>query len=312
MNSKFVDSVILAGFLVGSFAWAQAQTASAGTTATSPPGAVAVQMGGEGLGFEFVSGEPAMSGHLVLGAPYSLEATIEAAQTLSDGNRIVHRQTVHLYRDSKGRTRREETLAAIGPWASSGTPPTMITIQDAVAGASYFLDPQQKTAAKLPSLPPGKDVMVTQDAGVGPATASVSSAPVEGHIVSGGEGQGIVFGFNTRVSGQILHPEEKSEPLGKETIAGLSADGTRTTTTIPANAIGNERPLDIVRDRWYAPDLQIVLRSKQTDPRFGESTYEVTKLDREEPAPSLFEIPPDYKVREGNAHVFSRREIDSK
>src|SRR5258707_5464005 len=212
MNSKFVDSVILAGFLVGSFAWAQAQTASAGTMAMSPPGAVAVQMGGEGLGFQFVSGEPAMSGHLVLGAPYSLEATIETAQTLSDGNRIVHRQTVNLYRDSKGRTRREETLSSIGPWAASGAPSTMVTIQDPVTGSNYFLDPQQKVANKLPSMPNGKDVMYVREKGVAEGGV-VGAAPVTESIVSRGDGGPVVFGFKTEMHGELVHPDEQSQSL---------------------------------------------------------------------------------------------------
>jgi hypothetical protein len=310
MPNTFSHLLVAALFLIASSGLGQAQTAPPGATVMPPPGTFTVQTGGEGTGFQFVSGEPAISTQVtqpVKGFPYSLEATIESAQTLSDGNRIVHLQTVHLYRDSKGRTRREETLAAIGPWAASGTPPTMITIQDPVSGASYFLDPQRKIAAKLPALPLGKGGLVTGgmaggDAGGGTGAASVGSGPVVGHgFVSAGEGQA-VFEFNAGPPGQIVHPEEKSESLGKESVAGLSADGTRTTTTIPANAIGNDRPLDIVRERWYSPDLQIVLRSTQTDPRFGETAYEVTKLDKGEPAPSLFEIPSDYKVTEGDVH----------
>jgi hypothetical protein len=297
MPNTFSHLLVAAVVLIASSGLGQAQTAPPGATVMPPPGTFTVQTGGEGTGFQFVSGEPAISTQVtkpVKGSPYSLEATIESAQTLSDGNRIVHLQTVHLYRDSKGRTRREETLAAIGPWAASGTPPTMITIQDPVSGASYFLDPQRKIAAKLPALPLGKGALVTGgmvggDPGGGPGTASMSSGPVVGHgFVSAGEGQA-VFEFN-------------AGPPGQESVAGLSADGTRTTTTIPANAIGNDRPLDIVRERWYSPDLQIVLRSTQTDPRFGETTYEVTKLDKGEPAPSLFEIPSDYKVTEGDVH----------
>ncbi len=231
-------------------------------------------------------------------------------QSLADGNRIVHRQTVHLYRDSKGRTRREETLAAIGPWAASGAPPTMITIQDPVSGVSYFLDPQRKTAAKLPAMPMGKGVMVTRSmVGGEPAMDRVDGPPAGATFVSsGGEGKDVVFGFHTAFEDKGLRPEEKSESLEKETIAGVPADGTRTTATIPANTMGNERPLDIVREKWYSPELQIVLRSKQSDPRFGETTYEVTRLDKGEPAPSIFEIPADYKFIKGDAHVVIRRD----
>jgi hypothetical protein len=316
MHNKFACSYLLTGLLIGGFVLAHAQDVP-NLNAPPPlppygPGVAVVRQGSAAsMGFQFVSGEPAVSAQAtqaVAGVPYSLDATIESAQTLADGNRIVHQQNVHLYRDSKGRTRREETLAAIGPWAASGNPPTMITIQDPVSGVSYFLDPQRKIATKIPAPPTGKGVMVSGgmiggDAGDGPVTASVmGSPPVAGGFVSASEGRHVaVLDFNGGPPGQVVHPAEKSESLGKETIAGLAADGTRTTTTIPANVIGNERPLDIILERWYSADLQIVLRSRQTDPRFGETTYEVTKLDRREPSTSLFEAPSDYTVRE--AHV---------
>ncbi len=36
--------------------------------------------------------------------------------------------------------------------------------------------------------------------------------------------------------------------------------------------------------------------SRQSDPRFGETTYRLTNLDRSEPSPQLFEIPADFTV----------------
>lgn len=310
MCDKFTSLGVIAVFLLGSLVSSRAQDSPAGLPALPPPGVFMMQAGGAEQGFQIVSGEPPFSTQVVKGAPYALDATIETVQSLADGNRIVHRQTVHLYRDSKGRTRREETLAAIGPWAASGTPPTMVTIQDPVSGVSYFLDPQRKTATKLPAMPMGKGVMVTRNmVGGEPATETVSTPPAGATFVSsGGEGKDVVFGFHTTFEERVPRPEEKSESLEKETIAGVLADGTRTTATIAANTMGNERPLDIVRERWYSPELQIVLRSKQSDPRFGETTYEVTKLDRGEPAPSIFEIPSDYKVIKGDTRVVIRRE----
>jgi hypothetical protein len=313
MNSKLIHAAIVAGYLAGTVVSSRAQTTPSSSLVLPPPEAVMMRTGGAIQGFQFVGGEPPLSTQVVKGLPYMLEATIETVQTLADGNRILHRQTVHLYRDSSGRTRREETLAAIGPWAASGTPPTMVTIQDPVSGVSYFLDPQQKVATKLPSIPKGQGVSVMRGGGDGPVTGTVGAAPVDaGFVASGGEGTGMVFGFHTDAGGQVLHSEEKSEGLGKENIAGVSADGTRTTTTIPANAIGNERALDIVREKWYSSDLQIVLRSKQEDPRFGETSYEVTKLERVEPTAALFEVPSDYTIRKGEARVVVRSDRDSK
>jgi hypothetical protein len=316
MHRNFIPSVVLTGLLAGSSVLLRAQTETAPSLpAIMPPGAVTVQTGGGMQGFQFVSGEPAILNEMmqvVKGAPFALEASIETVQALSDGNRIVHRQTVRLYRDSKGRTRREETLASIGPWAASGTPPTMITIQDPVSGASYFLDPRRKVADKLPALPTGKNAVFTRETVSAPVTAGVGAGAVAGGLVAGGESHMVVMGGAYATHGEGVRPEERSESLGKESVAGVSADGTRTTTTIPADAIGNERPIDIVRERWYSSDLQIVMRSKQADPRFGETTYEVTKLERAEPAASIFEIPSDYKVKEGMTHVFRERNAEPK
>ena len=39
--------------------------------------------------------------------------------------------------------------------------------------------------------------------------------------------------------------------------------------------------------------------SRQSDPRYGETTYRLTNIVRGEPAFMLFEVPQDFKVIEG-------------
>ncbi len=94
------------------------------------------------------------------------------------------------------------------------------------------------------------------------------------------------------------HPkyETRTEELGVQSIEGVEATGTRTITTIPAGDIGNERPIEIVYEKWYSKELQLVVMSKHSDPRFGEQTYRLTNIQRSEPDPSLFEVPQGYKV----------------
>jgi hypothetical protein len=92
----------------------------------------------------------------------------------------------------------------------------------------------------------------------------------------------------------------KKESLGTQTISGLVAEGTRTTRTIPAGQIGNEKALQIVSERWVSTDLQILLKSTRTDPRTGTTTYTVTSVQRTEPAASLFTVPADYTVQAGD------------
>jgi hypothetical protein len=95
-------------------------------------------------------------------------------------------------------------------------------------------------------------------------------------------------------------PAFKSESLGSKIIEGLVAEGTRTTLTIPAGQIGNERPIEVVTERWYSPELQLVVMTRNSDPRMGESVYRLTKVQRSEPARHLFEVPPDYTIKEAS------------
>ena len=46
------------------------------------------------------------------------------------------------------------------------------------------------------------------------------------------------------------------EDLGEQVIEGVTAKGTRTTTVIPAGAIGNELPITVTSEEWFSPDLQ--------------------------------------------------------
>ena len=89
----------------------------------------------------------------------------------------------------------------------------------------------------------------------------------------------------------------RSESLGKQAIEGVDAEGTRKTIEIPAGEIGNERPIEIVFERWYSPELQVVVMTKHSDPRFGETTYRLTNINRSEPAGELFQVPADYTVQ---------------
>jgi TonB family protein len=89
----------------------------------------------------------------------------------------------------------------------------------------------------------------------------------------------------------------KSESLGKQSVEGVEAEGTRRTVEIPVGEIGNERPIQIVFERWYSPELQVVVMTKHSDPRFGETTYRLTSINRSEPARELFEVPADYTLR---------------
>lgn len=235
----------------------------------------------------FVSAEMGTGGKLVKGAPYSAEAVTETTQTLSDGNRITRKNSAHIYRDSEGRTRREQTFNAIGPWSMAGDPPQTISIHDPVAGVHYLLDAKTRTAHKL-SLPPG-----VQEA---PKRMEASRSATGDVVFFGNQAIGPENGAGMRFERRIPADNATTESLGKKVIQGVEAEGSRSTVTIPAGEIGNERPIQIVDERWYSPELQTVMLTRHTDPRLGETVYQLTNLSRSEPVRSLFTLPADYTI----------------
>ncbi len=162
-------------------------------------------------------------------------------------------------------------MPAVGPLAASGTPKTFVMIQDPVAKANYMLDPGKKVAHQMPQHGHGNST----------AAADSTGAP-EFKGRKGGDSATVV-----------------KESLGTQTINGVSVQGTRFTRTIPAGQVGNDKPLSIVREEWYSPELQMVIQSKHTDPFMGETTYTVANIQRTAPEASLFSVPSDYTVKTG-------------
>lgn len=267
--------------------------------------------GGRGPGdtFVFVSTEMSFGSKLVKNAPYSAQATTETTQALADGNRIVRKNTASVYRDSEGRTRHDQSLGSIGPWAADGEPKQTSFINDPVGRVHYVLDPRSRIARKmmLPPMPPTPD-----KPGAPPAAPP---APREGRPAD-------VFRVITappppemrsRDMRSLPLPKPKIESLGKQNIEGVEAEGTRDTITIPAGEIGNEQPIQIVSERWYSPELQTIVLSRHSDPRFGETVFRLTGINRGEPARNLFEVPSDYTIKEGPSHMRTiRRKFEDK
>ena len=82
------------------------------------------------------------------------------------------------------------------------------------------------------------------------------------------------------------------------------AEGTRTTSTIAAGAIGNALPIDVVTERWYSRELQMAVLITRKDPRSGDSVYRLRNIVKAEPPPDLFTVPSDYQVRGGQLGGF--------
>ena len=277
MNRRTIVSVTLGCAFALCSGIARAQQAP---PSPSPHAALMMQAGPEGdfgpppfgermelLGFGGMHG-----GKIVTGAPFSAVAVSETTQTLADGNHISRKTQSNLYRDSQGRVRREMTLSGVGPLAAPGEPKSFVVINDPVAGATYLLHPDQKTVEKI-AKPFAKMGGAMQE-----AMRNKRSARKQQEIANG---------------------NWQEEDLGTQTIAGVTAQGTRITRTIPAGQIGNEKPITMVHERWYSNDLQTVVLSKRSDPWSGETTYTLTSIKRTEPDASLFTVPSDYTETQG-------------
>jgi hypothetical protein len=230
------------------------------------------------------------------GKPFSATATTQTVQTYADGTRISQSTSMVQYRDAEGRVRTETTA----PGGPNAEPVKSIVIRDPVAGATYMLDPGKRTALTVP----------------GPGTAIGAASPGAGARggAPGGRGPGqpggargsggvdtyadsvpaLVQQFSNRIS------SEPAEDLGMQTINGVLARGTRITTVIPQGAIGNDREFRSISERWFSPDLNLLIRSVSTDPRFGTTTFELSNISRQSPDPSLFRVPADYTTAQPN------------
>lgn len=242
-----------------------------------------------------VLGGQMISGKTVTGAPYSAQAVNESVQELADGNKITHTNTTTIYRDSQGRERREESF---GP---SDAQLRTVFISDPVDGVNYTLEPQSKVARKNmvhtfsfnTAAPPPAGMKAAEE---GAARAGrIAKTESQTMMITSDVGGAISISRQEFSSSKV---DTKTENLGMQVIEGVSAEGTRTTMTIPAGQIGNSQPIVTVSERWYSPDLKTVVMTKRSDPRTGTTTYKLTNINRSEPAATLFQVPSDYTVTE--------------
>jgi hypothetical protein len=246
---------------------------------------ISVMGGPEGHTFFFhVMGEEAAHGPTVAGKPVSATEQHHSLQVLADGTHIENTENNNFYRDEQGRTRVEHQ-------GKAGV--SHVMIHDPVAGYVAMLDPVNKVAHK------------TAHTAGQPAGAKATAEAPHGHVRAArfaGHTAVQASGSDTAMvvtqHAEMNLPAPVKEDLGTQTINGVVARGTRSTMTIPVGKMGNDRPIQVVNESWFSDDLQMVVKSVNNDPRFGETTYELTNIERSAPAASLFQIPSDYKVQE--------------
>ena len=243
---------------------------------------VAVAIPALAVGQSAVEGGP-LTGPPVAHAPFSADATTIVRQTLGDGTRIEHRGTARYYRDTAGRVRVEQTIIGLQALNAGAEQQVRITVYpDPTKGSAYTLDPVARTAALGPR----------SIAGLAVGGGDTFAVPLGGPRF-------LVFDRGERLLKRYRLGEgmTREESLGKRHMAGLEVMGRRITITIPAGQLGNDRPMQIVDERWESAELKIVIYSRHSDPRTGVVEYQVTNIVRADPPAELFVIPPDYTIR---------------
>ena len=260
----------------------------------------------------------------IKGAPYAAETLVEGTQQLADGNRIVRKTTGRVYRDGEGRTRREEERPN-----GAGR----IAITDPVAGFSYSLDPVNKVAWRTPMGAAGAIMNNVEDAqtsrrvfeerltaGGDREVGFRTMTDDERQRVEATAARGTGESVRVRAGGAAVAPvatpsagggggavarapgpawvSPNAGPLERKVLDGVAVEGRKTTTVIPAGQIGNEQPITIVSEQWRSPELNVLVMTRHSDPRTGESTYRLHNIVRAEPDRSLFMVPADYTVKD--------------
>jgi hypothetical protein len=281
--------------------------------AQTPSGSVerrqAVELAAQATGMARV----ALETRITRGKPYSAEAVTEFVQILGDGNRIVRKSTARQFRDSEGRTRRED-LGDNGSVLERSS----VVITDPVAGSSYILNPAMRTAMKSPGMfarveggtvsvqgstkvdvvrrAPEPKVEIITVPGPRSRNGEQGGSVTVVDPVAGGATAFTLMGAGGR--GGVAPGESSKQDLGQQVIEGVTATGTRTTTVIAAGTIGNEQPITIVSEQWFSDDLGMLVLTRHNDPRVGETTYRLINISRNEPDRSLFQVPADYTVQD--------------
>jgi hypothetical protein len=254
-----------------------------------------------------VRARTAVEGRITPNAPYSAEAVTESTQVLADGNRINRKSVTRVYRDGEGRTRREEIN-------DSGTV-VSVSIVDPVAHVTYVLSPASRTAyrdAVRIAMPGGRGTGAEAMRRSPEGAAGSPPAEVQERLKMTAEELARAKASSVPPPpppappppvGEKIAIERSAaaavrEDLGTQNIEGVAATGSRSTTTIPAGAIGNLQPIRIVSEQWISPDLQVLVMTKHSDPRVGDTIYRLQSIVRAEPDRSLFTLPPDYTLKE--------------
>ncbi len=277
----------------------------------------------------FVASEFGNPRDVVKNAPYQAEAVTETVQVLPDGNRIVRKSTTLLARDGVGRTRQERKGdGREGVFIHDPIDGRSIVLNESSRTATRLPrvplppEPPQAPERAQPPQPPQPPAAGARTPATLPPGAARDVDVQPGRVIvrrrDGGEAGGEqdvrveVIRIGRAEQGDAMPPMPPMPPLtlpllprgkgetkslGSREFDGVRADGTQTTHTIPAGSIGNDKPIVITSERWFSPELHVVVFAKTSDPRAGDTTYRLVAVKRGEPPAELFRVPADYRSR---------------
>lgn len=204
----------------------------------------------------FIAAELRFGDKLVKGQPFSADILIEDTRRLFDGSTVTKQVRGATYRDGEGRTRREQPLEMVGGISIVGT------------------DNKPQMLVFINDFVNSTQIFLDVNNKIARKGGLISGPPPE--------------------PGQPN--DAKVESLGTKIIEGVSVEGTRISFDIPIGQIGNDKPISVVSERWFSPELQLLVMSKHLDPIAGEHVFKLVNIKRSEPSAELFAVPSGFKV----------------
>ena len=207
---------------------------------------------------QFIAAELRFGDKLTPNAPFSAEIVIENTRRLYDGSTVTKQTKGAVYRDRQGRTRREQPLETIG---------------------AFNVVSEDGAPAKL---------------------VFINDFPGRTHYF---------LDLNRQIARKHPLPENRprlpgtepkngtTESLGTKILEGVAVEGTRTTFEIPVGQIGNDKPVAVVTEKWFSPELQVVVLSRHVDPIAGEHIFRLVNIKKGEPPADLFTVPGNFKIQ---------------
>jgi hypothetical protein len=202
---------------------------------------------------------------------FPITATINAENIYTDdhGKSIALRFRSKIYRDSKGRTRLEFDPTPLGEPAKPGWS-LMIEIYDPTTGTYFTLYPSTKAFDQSPR-PDEKPQQFYDE-------------PIISNKI------------DPRLLLPLRHKEVTQRELAHDVVGGMVVRHGRESIKVPPKYEGNKTGYKTLTDYWFSQELQAFVLVKRTGPGKSQHTVNLSDISRDEPNPSLFTVPPDYRL----------------